>query len=60
MQGIEAKSSITTERINWSFKVDLECGFLDNEIVSDCESCCVRDICKGLDNIIEEQKKKNS
>lgn len=54
------KRDIATALANSSNKDELVCGFIDNGLVSRCEECNVRDICARIDNIVEEQRKKNS
>lgn len=36
---------------------EVVCGFIDVGVFKDCSSCTVRDICAGLDYLIEKQKK---
>lgn len=54
------KKAIAEALANSSDKDELVCGFIEGGIVTECSSCTVRDICAGLDYIVEDQRRKNN
>lgn len=54
------KRAIAEALANSSDKDELVCGFIDSGIVDECSKCTVRDICAGLDYIVEDQRRKNN
>ena len=54
------KKAIAEALANSSDKDELVCGFIEGGIVTECSRCTVRDICAGLDYIVEDQRRKNN
>lgn len=54
------KRAIAQALANSSTKDELVCGFIDNGLVTRCEECEVRDICAGIDNLVEAERKRNN
>ena len=39
---------------NSTYNDELKCSLIDQNIIKDCESCCLKLICDGIDGLVDD------
>ena len=45
---------------NSTYNDELKCSLMEQNIIKDCDSCSLRDICDGIDAIVDDYIKKTT